>query len=283
VTLPHDETVPPGTTVPAIGAAPKIELHVHLEGAVSAPTLLEIARRNDSPLPAATVAELARLYEFTSFRHFIDVWILTTNALRTADDFRQITVDYAAQAASHGAVYLEAIFSPAERIELGIAAAGIFTGYCEGAAEAPERHGVTVRLTPDICQGGGVGVAEDCARAAVRYAGRGVSVSASAGWRERRSRRTSGPSRSRARAASGSCRTQARRTSALCWTRSPCLSPDRIRQGIRAADDPALLADLGREHEVAASLGVTPQAAYAAGLAGALCDEQTRARLAAPA
>ncbi len=39
--------------------------------------------------------------------------------------------------------------------------------------------------------------------------------------------------------------------------------------------------DLTREYELARTLGVTAQAAYAAGVAGALCDEETRARLVA--
>ena len=95
---------------------PKIELHVHLEGPIRPATLLEIARRNGEPLPADTVEGLAALYEFTDFAHFIDVWILTTNCLRTRDDFRQVVVDYAAEAASFGAVYLEGIFSPGERV-----------------------------------------------------------------------------------------------------------------------------------------------------------------------
>src|SRR5205807_7737570 len=88
---------------------PKIELHVHLEGTVRAHTLLQIAKRNDYALPADTVEGLAALYEFTDFRHFIDVWILTTNALKKEADYRQMVVDYAAEAAAHGAVYLEGI------------------------------------------------------------------------------------------------------------------------------------------------------------------------------
>ncbi len=37
--------------------------------------------------------------------------------------------------------------------------------------------------------------------------------------------------------------------------------------------------DLTRDYEAAASLGVSPRAAYEAGLAGALCDDETRDRL----
>jgi len=90
---------------------PKIELHVHLEGTVRPATLLEIARRNDYPLPAETEEGLAELYDFRDFAHFIEVWILTTNALQTAEDFRQVVVDYAAEAALHGAVYLSDEFA----------------------------------------------------------------------------------------------------------------------------------------------------------------------------
>src|SRR5262245_26849620 len=74
----------------------KIELHVHLEATVRPETLLEIARRNDFVLPADTVEGIRDLYRYRDFDHFIEVWILTTNALQTADDFRQVVVDYAA-------------------------------------------------------------------------------------------------------------------------------------------------------------------------------------------
>src|SRR5207247_2976158 len=103
-------TAAPGFRLPASGQRvtyPKIELHVHLEATVRPETLLEIAHRNDYPLPANTVEEIAELYRFRDFRHFIEVWVLTTNALRCEADFHQMVVDYAAEAKKHGAVYIE--------------------------------------------------------------------------------------------------------------------------------------------------------------------------------
>jgi aminodeoxyfutalosine deaminase len=153
---------------------PKIELHVHLEGTVRPATLLEIARRNDYALPADTVEGLASLYEFRDFAHFIEVWVLTTNALRREEDFRQVVVDYAAEAASHGAVYVEGIFSPAERVRRGVDWDELFTGYCDGADEARERYGVEVRLTPDIIRSFPLEDAEGTVRHAADYRDRGV-------------------------------------------------------------------------------------------------------------
>jgi aminodeoxyfutalosine deaminase len=153
---------------------PKVELHVHLEGTVRAHTLLEIAKRNDYPLPADTIEGLDGLYDFRDFAHFIEVWVLTTNALQHADDFRQVVVDYAAEAAAHGAVYVEGIFSPAERVRRGVSWEEIFEGYCDGAQEARELHGVEVRLTPDITRGFPLDEADATVRWAAKYRDRGV-------------------------------------------------------------------------------------------------------------
>jgi aminodeoxyfutalosine deaminase len=153
---------------------PKIELHVHLEGTVRPMALLEIARRNGVALPADSVAELAKVYEFRDFPHFLDVWRMTTGALRTERDFRQVVVDYAAEAASYGAVYLEGIFSPSEPAQRGISYEEVFSGYCDGAQEAWESHGVRVALTPDIVRGFPAEAAELTVRHSIAHAGRGV-------------------------------------------------------------------------------------------------------------
>ncbi|MGZ4352516.1 MAG: adenosine deaminase [Gaiellaceae bacterium] len=314
---------------------PKIELHVHLEGTVRAPTLLEIARRNDYPLPADTVEGLAELYRFTSFEHFIEVWILTTNALQRYDDFRQVVVDYAAEAASHGVVYMEAIFSPAERVMRGVSWDELFTGYCDGAREAKERHGVEVRLTPDIPRGFDPQWGVDTARYCVAYKDSGVVGLGLGGLEAQFPPEPHEQAFRIARDGGIASVPHAGEVAGVPSIRGAldALGADRIRHGIRAADDPGLLRELAdrrivcdvcpisnlrtgavaslaehplpvlhahgvlcsistddpamfdtdvtRDYEAATSFGIDPRAFFDAGLEGALCDEETKARLAA--
>ncbi|HEY3206739.1 MAG TPA: adenosine deaminase [Gaiellaceae bacterium] len=225
---------------------PKIELHVHLEGTVRPETLLAIARRNDYPLPADTVEGLQALYEFRDFAHFIEMWILTTNALQRADDFREVVVDYAGEAASHGAVYIEGIFSPAERAMRGVDWDEMFTGYCDGADEARDRHGVEVRLTPDIPRGFPVDDADTTVRYAAKYRSRGVLGVGLGGLEAEFPPEPFEAAFAAARAAGLASVPHAGEAAGPPSVRGAldALGAQRVRHGIRAAEDPGLLREL---------------------------------------
>jgi aminodeoxyfutalosine deaminase len=312
---------------------PKIELHVHLEGTVRPKTLLEIARRNDYALPTDTEEGLELLYDFRDFAHFIDVWILTTNALRTAEDFRQVVVDYAAEAAAHGAVYIEGIFSPAERVRRGVGWDEIFSGYCDGAQEARELHGVEMRLTPDIVRGFPLDEAEQVVRYSAKYRDRGIVGVGLGGLEAGFPPEPYEPVFTLAREEGLASVPHAGEVAGSTSVRGALdeLGADRLRHGIRAAEDPGLLreiagrrivldvcpisnlrtravasleehplpqlveagalcsistddpamfgTDLGRDYEAATSFGLDPRDFFAAGLEGALCDEEASSRL----
>jgi aminodeoxyfutalosine deaminase len=308
---------------------PKVELHVHLEGTVRAPTLKQIAKRNDYPLPD----DLESLYAFRDFRHFIEVWILTTNALQTAEDFRQMVVDYAAEAASHGAVYLEGIFSPAERVRRGVSWQVAFEGVCDGAQQARELHGVEVRLTPDIPRGFTQEEARATVEWAARYRDRGVVAVGLGGLEAEYPPEPYAEVFALARTLGLGSVPHAGEVAGAASVRGAleALGADRLRHGIRAEEDPGLVreladrgtvldvcplsnlrtgavssladhplprlvaagvrcsistddpamfdTDLTRDYEAAESFGLEPRSFYKVGVAGALCDEETRARL----
>ena len=310
---------------------PKIELHVHLEGTVRPETVLEIARRNGHRLPVESVDELRRLYEFRDLTHFVEVFMLTTDALQTAEDFRRITVEYAEEAAAHGAVYLEAIFSLG--LWRGLDSDLVFTGCCDGAEEARERFGVEIRLTPDIARVYSLEEALHTVRYAAKYRDRGVVGVGLGGDEAASPPEPFAPAFELARAEGLGSVPHAGEHAGPESVRGAveALGANRIRHGITSVQDPELVrelaqrrivldvcpisnvrthavpalakhplpqlveagvvcsistddpamfdTDLTREHEAAASLGLDARAAYDAGVEGALCDEETKARL----
>jgi aminodeoxyfutalosine deaminase len=225
---------------------PKIELHVHLEATVKPARLLEIAHRNDVRLPARTEAGLERFYRFRGFDHFVLVWIKTTRALVHGRDFRQVVVDYAGELAARGCVYAEALFSPSEPMARGTPWQEIFEGYCDGADEARETHGVDVRFTPDITRDFPVEIADHLVGWAVRFRERGV-VGISLGGSENRyppelfERPFAAAREGGLKAAphAGELAGPASVRGAL-----DVLHADRLRHGVRAVEDPALLAEI---------------------------------------
>jgi aminodeoxyfutalosine deaminase len=312
---------------------PKAELHVHLEGTVGPETLLALGRRNDVPLPVETVEELRELYRFRDFNHFIQTWLLATSVLRTADDFRRITVEYAADAKEQGAVYIEGIFSPTQQARRGVDLDEVFSGYCDGVQEARELHGVEVRLTPDLTRGGTPEESERTVRYSLKYKERGVVGVGLGGYEAEYPPDLYVDFFRIARAGGLGSVPHAGEVVGPESIRGALdlLHADRLRHGIRAVDDPGLvreLADRGvvldtclisnvcvgivpsldrhplpqlvaagvrcslssddpamfdtsleLEYATALSLGLDPRAFYEVGVAGALCDEATRARL----
>ena len=291
-------------------------------------TLRAIATRNDYPLPD----DLESFYELGDFGRFAEVFVLTVGALTGYDDFREIVVAYAGEAKEHGAVYLEAIFAP--RLRHGLDSDEVFAGYCDGAQQARELHGVEVRLTPDIPRVYSLDEALTTARYSVKYRDRGVVGIGLGGlpeegfppesFAEAFALAREGGLASVPHAGEGAGPESIR--GAL-----DALGADRIRHGVRAVEDPELVreladrgivldvcpisnvrlgvvrsleehplpqlvaagvrcsistddpaifdTDLTRDYEAAASLGVSARAAFETGLAGALCDEETRQRL----
>jgi aminodeoxyfutalosine deaminase len=250
---------------------PKIELHVHLEGTVRAETLLQIARRNGVPLPADSAGGLAALYEFRDFAHFLQVWRVTTAALRTEQDFRQVVVEYAAEAASHGAVYLEGIFGPAEPTGRGVGWDEVFTGYCDGAQQAAELHGVQVRLTPDIPRGYPLEAAELTARHAVAYRDRGVVGLGLGGPEAEYPPQLYARAFALARDGGIGSVPHAGEAAGPDSVRGAldALAADRIRHGIRAVEDPGLVHELASRGVV---LDVCPISNVRTGVVASLAE-----------
>ena len=76
---------------------------------------------------------------------------------------------------AQGCFYAEPLFSPSEPVMRGTPWQEVFEGYCDGADEARELHGVELRFTPDITRNFPPEIGERLAEWAVRFRDRGVA------------------------------------------------------------------------------------------------------------
>lgn len=91
---------------------PKVELHVHLEGAVQPATLLKLAAKYSVALPSDTVEGLRSWYNFSDFGHFIQIYKTISGCLREAVDMELIAREFLQEQASQNILYSEITFTP---------------------------------------------------------------------------------------------------------------------------------------------------------------------------
>ena len=94
-----------------LAAMAKVELHVHLEGAIQPETLLRLAQKNGVALPASTVDELREWYRFTDFGHFAEVYVTSSQCIQSPDDLEALTRDFLAGQAAQNVLHTEATFT----------------------------------------------------------------------------------------------------------------------------------------------------------------------------
>jgi adenosine deaminase len=130
---------------------PKVELHVHLEGSIQPATLLELAGRNGVPLPASTVDGLRQWYRFTSFDHFIEVYLTISSCIRTQEDIELIAREFLAGQAAQNVVYSEVTYTAFTHYQTkGLPFAAQLAAINRARAWAAAELGVDMNLVIDI-------------------------------------------------------------------------------------------------------------------------------------
>ena len=135
-----------------VTALPKVELHIHLEGAILPRTVLRLARRHGVPLPASDVEGLRRWYQFTDFKHFIQIYLVIQNLLRTPDDFELVTYDFGREMQRQNIRYTEATFTPFTHLwqDKGLTPDDLIAGLDAGRHRVAEDFGVEIAWVLDI-------------------------------------------------------------------------------------------------------------------------------------
>ena len=229
---------------------PKVELHVHLEGAIAPETLLTLARRNGVDLPANDVAGIREWFAFRDFAHFIEVYVAITRCLRRVEDYELIAYEFGAAMARQNVRYAEVTFSPSTHWALlDVPQAVWWRGLTEGRRRAWEDFGVRINWVFDIVRGPLLGdrVRQDRADYTVAVAIEGMAdgvVGIGLGGTEVGAPpEPFAPWFDRARAAGLRSVPHAGETVGpeSIWGALRALGAERIGHGVRCVEDPALV------------------------------------------
>jgi adenosine deaminase len=146
----------------------KAELHVHLEGTAPPELVSHIAARNGVDLPEGMLGTDGR-FRYTDFLDFLATYDLAASVIRTGHDYRDITYEYLCSCASGGAIYVELTASPDHARLVGLSDEEHLAGIARGIDEARQDTGIEGRILISAVRNFGV---ERAVRVAQYAAGR---------------------------------------------------------------------------------------------------------------
>jgi adenosine deaminase len=159
----------------ALARLPKAQLHDHLDGGLRVETVLELADGFGHDLPAGSVDGLRRWFHqgrSGSLSRYLEAFEHTVGVMRSAEACSRVAYEAGVDLAADGVVYAEVRFAPSLHMPFGMSREEVIEAVLGGFAAASAETGITLygivtalRQTTD---------SEEVARAAVRYAGRGV-------------------------------------------------------------------------------------------------------------
>ena len=251
---------------------PKVEIHVHLEGAIPLEALHELVQKYGGDPAAPDIEALRHVFEYRDFKHFIEVWDWKNGYLREYEDFAFAAEAVARDWARQNLRYVEAFFSPPDFARHGLKTQRIAEAVRAGCERVPE---IEVALVADLVRDSGPVKAGRTLSEIVEVQSLGV-IGVGIGGSERefppelftdvfeRARRLGFRTSAHAGEAAGAL---------SIWGALRCLGVDRIGHGTRAREDPALL-DFLAERRI--PLEMCPISNLRTGVVSAFADHPIR-------
>ena len=229
-------------------ALPKAELHLHIEGTLEPELMFALATRNGIALPWASVEATRAAYNFSDLQSFLDLYYAGAAALIHAQDFFDLAMAYFARAAADGVVHAELFFDPQTHTARGVPFATVLDGLERACREAQTRYEISSRLIlcflRHLSEEDGFATLEQAMPHLSRIHGVGLDSS------------EMGHPPSKFARLFERCRELGLHIVAHAGEEGPpayivealdVLKVERIDHGVRAAEDPALLARLARD------------------------------------
>jgi adenosine deaminase len=251
---------------------PRVELHLHLEGAIPHPALWELVNKYDGDPSLPDVESLRQRFIYRDFQHFIETWIWKNGFLREYEDFTFIAEQVARDRRAQHILYAEVHYSPAGFVDTGLTIPDITRAVREGLDRVPT---IEIALIADLCRNLGPQTAARTLRELQEVRDMGVVGIGLGGseqtfppepYREayREARRLGFHTTAHAGEAAGA---------ASIWGALRSLNVERIGHGTRAEDDGRLLAYLAQKQ---VPLEMCPLSNVATAVVGRIEDHPIR-------
>lgn len=129
-----------------LNALPKAELHMHLEGSLEPELMFKLAERNRIQLPWNNVETLRSAYAFNNLQEFLDIYYQGANVLQTEQDFYDLTWAYLKKCEEQNVIHVEPFFDPQTHTARGIPMEVAITGISEALGDARDMLGISSGL-----------------------------------------------------------------------------------------------------------------------------------------
>jgi adenosine deaminase len=132
-----------------IESLPKVELHVHLEGTISARTATSLAQAHgEDPVSTLVLVDGDYPHPFDDFDHFLRTFLATSAMVRTPEDLTTITAAFLANQAQQQVRWCEPTFTAVTMVRRGWADDRMWAALAEGIARVPEVGAGLILDTP---------------------------------------------------------------------------------------------------------------------------------------
>lgn len=163
--------------IQALAAAPKIQLHDHLDGGLRPLTIIELADRSGyRDLPSTDPDELSVWFSETvrvgGLPGYLSTFDHTIAVMQTSEAIERVAYESSTDLASDGVIYAEVRFAPEWNTQQGLALDEVIEAALAGLARGRRDHGIDMRLIVDGMRNRGRSL--EAAEVAVRWADSGV-------------------------------------------------------------------------------------------------------------
>lgn len=126
---------------------PKVELHLHLEGAIPHAALWQLIQKYGGAPGVDSEAALRSRLQYRDFRHFLETWVWKDEFIREYEDFTFFAEAVARDLAGQNIRYVEAFYSPRRALRHGLSVQGVTEALRAGLSRVPQ---VQVSLVVDF-------------------------------------------------------------------------------------------------------------------------------------